>query len=106
MIKRFKHRFDTRSLLFGVLKGTKNVDLGKYGYSGYDIGFDSRSPFSCSDGSFGKTVIIYGTITFSKQHIYKKVKNQSKIIEQCPTRYIIDLNWGNVKVKVIIKEKY
>ena len=26
--------------LFGAVKFTKNADIGKYGYSGYEIGFD------------------------------------------------------------------
>ena len=32
---------------------TKNADRDKYGYSGYDIGFDARSQFSLPEGSWG-----------------------------------------------------
>ena len=39
---------------------------------------------------------------FSKQSIYTKTKNR-KNIKQCYTRYILDLNRGNAKVKIIIK---
>ena len=31
--------------LFGAVKLTKNVDIHKYKYSGYGIGFDSREVF-------------------------------------------------------------
>ena len=37
------------------LTKTKNVNLDKYKYSGYSIGFDSRSKFSFKYGNLGKT---------------------------------------------------
>ena len=37
---------------------TKNADPYKYGYSGYDIGFDARPQFSLPEGSWGKNTII------------------------------------------------
>ena len=46
--------------MFGAIKLTKNADLDKYKYSGYSIGFDSRSEFSFKDGNMGKNVIIFG----------------------------------------------
>ena len=42
IFKRFINTFYTRSLFFGAVKLTKNVDPDKCGYSGYDIGFDAR----------------------------------------------------------------
>ena len=33
---------------------TKNADLDKDNYTGYDIGFDSRSEYLFTDGSYGK----------------------------------------------------
>ena len=36
-----------------------NDDLDKYKYEGYGIGFDSRSEFLFTDGSYGKNVIIF-----------------------------------------------
>ena len=36
-----------KDCLFGVVTFTKNADIGKYKYSGYDIGFDRRSSFIC-----------------------------------------------------------
>ena len=53
-----------------------NVDLNKYKYSGYYIGFDSHSDFFFfffffSDGSFGKNIIIFGAVMSSSAHIDK-----------------------------------
>ena len=38
----------------------KNAYPDKYVYSGYGIGFDSRSECSLPDGSMGKNAIIFG----------------------------------------------
>ena len=46
--------FTLSNCLFGSVKLTKNADLDKYKYSGYGIGFDSRSEFLFTDGSMGK----------------------------------------------------
>ena len=51
--------FTLKNCLFGPVKLTKNADPDKYKYSGYDIGFDSRSEFLFTDGSMGKNVIIF-----------------------------------------------
>ena len=42
------------------MKLTKNADLDKYKYTGYGIGFDSRSECLFTDGSYAKNVIIFG----------------------------------------------
>ena len=42
--------------MFGAVKLTKNLDIDKYKYSGYGIGFDRRGEFSFGDG-FGQNVI-------------------------------------------------
>ena len=60
--------------LFGSVKLTKNADLDKYQYGGYCIGFDSRSEFSFTDGSFGKNVSIFGSDISSSVHIDNKGK--------------------------------
>ena len=39
---------------------TKNADVEKYKYSGYEIGFDRRSRCSFSSGGFGQNVLIFG----------------------------------------------
>ena len=45
--------------LFGSVKLTKNVDIDKYGYSGYGIWFDRNTCFSVGN-KIGKNVIIFG----------------------------------------------
>ena len=39
-----------QNCLYGAVKLTKNIDIGKYKYSGYGIGFDSRGTFSHPSG--------------------------------------------------------
>ena len=54
---------------------TKNADIDKYGYSGYGIGFDTRSAFSFSGGvAFCQNVIIFGVDMSSSAHIDNKKK--------------------------------
>ena len=48
--------------------------LDKYKYTGYGIGFDSRSEFLFADGSFGNNVIIFGTDMSSSVHVANKRK--------------------------------
>ena len=67
--------FTLKNYLFGSVKVTKNADPGKYKYSGYGVGFDSRSEFLFTDGSFGKNVIIFGADTSSSVHIDNKGKD-------------------------------
>ena len=52
--------FKLGTCLSGSVNLFKNVDLEKYKYSGYGIGFDSCSEFSFTDGSVGKNIIIFG----------------------------------------------
>ena len=56
---------------------TKSVDIGKYKYSGYGIGFDSKGSFLFSSGGFGKVVIIFGTDMTNFIHANNKKKNFS-----------------------------
>ena len=51
--------FTLGNCLFRAVKLTKNADPDEYEYCGYYIGFDSRSQFSWTDGSYGKNVIIF-----------------------------------------------
>ena len=64
--------------LFGSVKLAKNADLDKYIYSGYGIGFDSRSELSISDGSVGKNVITFGFDINSSVHIDNKGKDPTQ----------------------------
>ena len=52
------HKHDINLLnncLFGSAKLTKNADLDKCEYTGYSIGFDSRSEYLFTDRSMGKS---------------------------------------------------
>ena len=42
-----------KNSLFGAVALTKSGDIGKYGYSGYGIGFDRRSAFSFQGVGYG-----------------------------------------------------
>ena len=54
MVKKFKHRFYIKELLFGSVKPTENADADELKCSSYGIGFDSHSEFLFTDGSMGK----------------------------------------------------
>ena len=60
--------------LFGAVTLTKNADIEKYRYSGYSIGFDTRSSFSFPRGGFGQNVLIFGADMRSSIHIDNKKK--------------------------------
>ena len=61
--------------LFGAVTLTKNVNIDKYGYSGYGIGFDRRSSFSFPGGRFGQNVLMFGADINSSTHIDNKKKD-------------------------------
>ena len=52
-------KFTLGGCLFEAVKLTKNADLDKYGYRGYDIGFDAPSEFLFPSGGCGKNVVIF-----------------------------------------------
>ena len=79
-----------KDCLFGSVKLTKNADPDKYKYSGYGIGFDSRSEFSLSDGSIGKNVIIIGVDMSSSVHINNKEKD-FLVLDTGPTQGLDDV---------------
>ena len=54
---------------------TKNVDIGKYKYSGYGIAFDKRSLFSRSSSRDGQNVIIFGVDMSSSTKIDNRKKD-------------------------------
>ena len=70
--------------LFGAVSLTKNVDIDKYGYSGYGIGFDRKSSVSFPSDGFGQNVIIFGVDMSSSAHIDNK-KNDILILGKGPT---------------------
>ena len=52
-----------------------NADPNKHSYSGYGIGFDSRSLFSIPNFDWGKNVIIFGVHMSSSTHANNKNKD-------------------------------
>ena len=58
-----------KNCLFDAVTLTKNVDIDKYGYSGYGIGFDRRGSFSFPGGGYGQNVLIFGVDMSSSPHI-------------------------------------
>ena len=61
--------------LFGAVTLTKQVNIDKYGYSGYGIGFDRKGSFSFSGGGYGQNVIIFGVDMSSSIHIDNKKRH-------------------------------
>ena len=64
-----------KNCLFGAVTLAKTIDIDKYGYSGYGIGFDRRSSFSFPGGGFGQNVLIFGVDMGSSSHIDNKKKD-------------------------------
>ena len=54
---------------------TKIVNINKYGYSGYGIGFDRRSSFSFPGSRFDQNVLIFGADMSSSANIDNKKKD-------------------------------
>ena len=54
---------------------TKNVNIDRYGYSGYGVGFDGKESFSFSGNGYGQTVLIFGADMSFSAHIDNKVKD-------------------------------
>ena len=61
--------------MFGAVSLTKNVDIDKYNYSGYGIGFDRQGEFSFSTRGFGRNCIIVGVDLSSSTHANNKKNN-------------------------------
>ena len=74
-----------KNCLFGAVTLTKNADIEKYKYSGYGIGFDSRSSFSFPSGGFGQIVLIFGIDMSISIHFDKK-KKDILVLGRGPTR--------------------
>ena len=74
-----------KNCLFSAFALTKNADIEKYGYSGYEIGFDRRSSFSIPGFEFGQNVVIFGVDMSSSSHIDNKKKN-ILVLGKAPTQ--------------------
>ena len=47
----------------------KNVNIDRYGYSGYGIGFNREGSFSFSSGGYGQNILIFGVDMSFSAHI-------------------------------------
>ena len=65
-------KFTLEDCLFGAVKLTENATPNKYSYSGYGIGFDSRSLISVPNTDWVKNAIIFGVDMSSSAHANKK----------------------------------
>ena len=69
-----------KNCLFGATKVTKpgdTTDTDKYIYSGYGLGFDSKSQFTHPQGGMARNIIIFGVIyvLMGKKSLNLKPKN-------------------------------
>ena len=77
MLRDLNSEITLNNCLLGSVKQTKNVDLNKYKYRGYDIGFDSCLEFLLNDGGRGKNAIIFEPDMSSSVHIDNNEKKIS-----------------------------
>ena len=61
--------------MFGPVRLTKKANIDRYGYSGYQIGFDKKTSFSFPNGGLGQNVLIFGADTSSSVHVDNKKKD-------------------------------
>ena len=66
-----------QNALFGAVSLTKNADVNKYKYSGYEIAFDRTSSFSFPGGGNGQNVKIFGVDMNTSILFYNKGKDIS-----------------------------
>ena len=77
--------------MYGAATLTKNANIDKYRYSGYGIGFDTKSSFSFPSGGFGQNVMIFGVdmvmsdVSCSSGHVNNK-KKDNLILVKSPTQ--------------------
>ena len=67
--------FTLENCLFGRVNITKNVNINKFKYSGYGIGFDGKGVISHPTGSFGNNAIMFGIDMSSSVHIDNKKRH-------------------------------
>ena len=60
--------------LFGAVNLSRNADIDKHKYSGYDIGFDLGEIFLFPNGKLTRNLIISAAVISSSVHIVNKKK--------------------------------
>ena len=61
--------------LFGAVNLSRNADIDKHKYSGYDIGFDLGEIFLFPNGKLTRNLIISAAVISSSVHIVNKKKD-------------------------------
>ena len=74
--------------LLGAVRLVKNVDIDKYKYSGYGIGFDMKGILDLV-----KNVIIFGVDMSSSVHVDNMEKKNIVILGEDPTQGLDYANW-------------
>ena len=77
MVRDLNSEITLNNCLIGSVKQSKNVDLNKYKYRGYDTGFDSCLEFLLNRGGVGKNAIIFEPDMSSSVHIDNNEKKIS-----------------------------
>ena len=97
-----------KNCLFGAVTLTTNVDIDKYGYSGYGIGFERRRRFSFPGGGYGQNVLIFGVdMNFSahidnkKRHISIRNRSSTRIRTYFNCRNNVSINFTITKKKCV-----
>ena len=67
--------------LFGAVNLSRNADIDKYKYSGYDIGFDLGEIFLFPNGKLTRNLIISAAVISSSVHIVNKKKDNFVLSE-------------------------
>ena len=96
--------------LFGSVKLTKNVDIDKYGYSGYGIGFDRETSFSIGN-EIGKNVIILMSLSAKIDNRKKDIlilgKGPTQALEHTlSTEKMYSINFTNKNSKFCLSLHY
>ena len=67
--------------LFGAVNLSRNADIDKHKYSGYDIGFDLGEIFLFPNGKLTRNLIISAAVISSSVHIVNKKKDNFVLSE-------------------------
>ena len=83
---------------------SKNVNIDRYRYSGYGIGFDRKESFSFSGGGYCQNVLIFGVdMTFSA-HIDNK-KKDILVLGFGPTQGLEHMLTAEKCIQLILQKK-
>ena len=83
---------------------TKNVNIDKYRYSRYEIGFDRRSSFSFPDRGFGHNVLIFGVDMSFSTHVDNNNKD-ILVLGKGPTQGLEHTLTAEKCIQLILQKK-